>query len=113
MRCWQGAGLAPNQPSSRWGVVNFCNSYGTTESFGNTAFLATTATAANLDTLPAGYPLEDRELLLLDVDGNPVPAGAPGEIAVRSRYLSAGYWNLPEETAARFLPDPDGDDRRI
>jgi len=64
-------------------------------------------------TVPAGYAAEDVELLLLDADGSPVAAGSPGEIFVRSRYLSRGYWSRPELTEATFLPDPEGDDRRL
>ena len=40
-------------------------------------------------------------------------AGSPGEIVVRSRYLSRGYWSRPELTEAAFLPDPEGGDRRL
>ena len=36
-----------------------------------------------------------------------------GEIAVKSRYLSPGYWRRPDLTEARFLPDPNGGDERI
>jgi acyl carrier protein len=36
-----------------------------------------------------------------------------GEIGVRSGYLSLGYWRRPDTTEAKFLPDPDGGDRRI
>jgi acyl-CoA synthetase (AMP-forming)/AMP-acid ligase II len=64
-------------------------------------------------TVPAGYAAEDVELLLLDTDGRPSAAGSPGEIVVRSRYLSRGYWNLPELTRATFLPDPDCGARRL
>ncbi|MGA2592838.1 MAG: amino acid adenylation domain-containing protein [Bryobacteraceae bacterium] len=63
--------------------------------------------------VPAGYAAEDVELLLLDTEGSPVAAGSPGEIFVRSRYLSRGYWNRPELTEAAFLPDPEGGDRRL
>jgi len=64
-------------------------------------------------TVPAGYAAEDVELLLLDTEGSPVAAGSPGEIFVRSRYLSRGYWGRPELTEAAFLPDPEGGDRRL
>ncbi len=64
-------------------------------------------------TVPAGYAAEDVELLLLDTDGSPVAAGSPGEIVVRSWYLSRGYWNRPELTGAAFLPDPEGGERRL
>ena len=65
------------------------------------------------NTVPAGYAAEDIELLLLDADAKPAGAGVPGEIVVRSRYLSRGYWNRPELTEAAFLPDPEGGDRRL
>jgi amino acid adenylation domain-containing protein len=64
-------------------------------------------------TVPAGYAAEDVELLLWDAEGSPVAAGSPGEIVVRSRYLSRGYWNRPDLTEAAFLPDPEGGDRRL
>jgi amino acid adenylation domain-containing protein len=64
-------------------------------------------------TVPAGYAADDVELLLWDAEGKPVAAGAAGEIVVRSRYLSRGYWGHPELTEAVFLPDPEGGDRRL
>ena len=63
--------------------------------------------------VPAGYAAEDVELLLWDTEGKPVAAGDPGEIVVRSRYLSRGYLGRPELTEAAFLPDPEGGDRRL
>jgi acyl-coenzyme A synthetase/AMP-(fatty) acid ligase len=60
--------------------------------------------------LPVGTPLEGIEILVLDEAGAPVPAGEPGRVAVRSRYLSQGYWGQPEATRAAFRPDPAGGD---
>jgi len=51
-----------------------------------------------------GYPLPGTELMLVDEAGQPVPPGAPGEIAVRGPQLMAGYWQRPEETARVMLP---------
>jgi len=65
------------------------------------------------NSVPAGYAAEGVELLLLDPERNPVAAGDPGEMVVRSRYLSRGYWGRPELTQAAFLPDPEGGDRRL
>ena len=56
--------------------------------------------------VPVGYEVDDMEVLLLGENGRPVPDGEVGEIAVRSRYLSPGYWRRPELTAARFRDDP-------
>jgi acyl-CoA synthetase (AMP-forming)/AMP-acid ligase II len=76
-------------------------------------FLVDAGTRIQGTTVPAGYAAEDVELLLLDNDRNPVAAGSPGEIVVRSRYLSRGYWSRPELTRSTFLPDPEGGDRRL
>ncbi len=65
------------------------------------------------DLLPIGFPLPDKEILVLDERAVPVADGAVGEIAVRSEFLSPGYWRRPDLERAVFLPDPDGGDRRI
>src|SRR5262245_43011988 len=38
--------------------------------------------------VPLGYPVADKEVLLLDEDGRPVTPGEPGEIVIRSKYLA-------------------------
>jgi acyl carrier protein len=76
-------------------------------------FLVDAGTRIEGSTVPAGYAAEDVELLLWDTEGKPVAGGAAGEIVVRSRYLSRGYWGRPELTEAVFLPDPEGGDRRL
>jgi len=65
------------------------------------------------DTVPIGYPIEGKSIVLLDEDGNPVESGDIGEIAVKSRYFAVGYWRQSELTKAKFLPDPKGGDERI
>ena len=54
---------------------------------------------------PAGYAAADREVLLLDDAGQPIEVGAVGEIAVKSSFLSRGYWRRPDLTAAAFHID--------
>ena len=46
-----------------------------------------------------GIPLPSTELVLLDDDGNEVPFGEPGELAIRGPQVMAGYWQRPEDTA--------------
>jgi acyl-CoA synthetase (AMP-forming)/AMP-acid ligase II/lauroyl/myristoyl acyltransferase len=65
------------------------------------------------EKIPVGRAVPGREVFLVDEDRRPVPAGKEGVIAVRSRFLPAGYWRQPELSAQRFFPDPDGGDRRI
>jgi len=50
--------------------------------------------------LPVGFPVPGKEILILDQEGG------VGEIAVRSRFLSPGYWKAPALNAAKFQPDP-------
>jgi len=60
--------------------------------------------------VPAGYPADDYEVLLLDGAGREIESEGVGEIAVKSRYLTAGYWGRPDLTDAAFLPAA-GDER--
>ena len=41
----------------------------------------------------------------LDDDGNEVPLGQPGEIAIKGPQVMAGYWQRPDETAKVMTPD--------
>jgi len=62
---------------------------------------------------PVGYPVEGKKVMLLDDNGNEVEPGEVGEIAVKSRYLTLGYWRKPKLNRVKFLPDPSGSDERI
>ena len=63
--------------------------------------------------VPVGYPVERSDVVLRDDTLEPVPIGEVGEITIRSRFLSPGYWKNDAATAAAFLPDPEGGDRRL
>ena len=52
-----------------------------------------------------GLPMPNTELVLLDDDGNEVPLGTPGEIAIRGPQVMAGYWQRPDETAKVMTAD--------
>jgi amino acid adenylation domain-containing protein len=62
--------------------------------------------------IPVGYPVPDNDILLVDDAGKEV-AGDEGEIAVKTRYVSPGYWRNPDLTSAVFLPSPAGGQERI
>ena len=64
-------------------------------------------------TVPVGYAVEDKELLLLDDTGQEVSYESIGEIAVRSCYLSPGYWRRPDLTQTAFQPDLQGGSARV
>ena len=63
--------------------------------------------------LPVGYAVEGKTILLLDDKGKAVGVNEVGEIVVRSRYLSPGYWRRPDLTEAKFKADPQGSDERL
>jgi non-ribosomal peptide synthetase component F len=58
--------------------------------------------------IPVGEAVEDTCMLLIGEDGREAGSepGATGEIAVRSRFLSPGYWRRPDLTAAASRSDP-------
>ncbi len=52
-----------------------------------------------------GLPIPSTDIAILDDDGNQVPLGQPGEIAIRGPQVMAGYWNRPDETAKVMTAD--------
>ena len=52
-----------------------------------------------------GLPLPNTFMKCLDDDGNEVPLGQPGEIAIKGPQVMAGYWQRPDETAKVTTPD--------
>lgn len=63
--------------------------------------------------VPIGYALPDKTVLLLDASGRQVADEETGEIAVKSRHLSPGYWRDPGRTNAAFLRDESGGDEPV
>ena len=50
----------------------------------------------------AGQPVPGLQLRIVDDRGQPLPAGATGEVVVRGPNVSAGYYNREQETARAF-----------
>lgn len=85
----------------------FVQMYGLTETTGTVVALPpedhTTEETPRMRS--AGKALPGVEIAILDDHGKPLPPGEIGEIAIKSPSNMAGYYNLPEATAAAMPGD--------
>jgi len=79
-----------------------CEGYGLSETSPSATCNPTNSTAY---TGTIGLPLPSTWLRLLDDDGNEVPVGERGEIAIKGPQVMAGYWQRPDETAKVMTAD--------
>ncbi len=79
-----------------------CEGYGLSETSPSASCNPTTSTEY---TGTIGVPLPSTYFKLLDDDGNEVPMGQPGEIAIKGPQVMAGYWQRPDETAKVMTAD--------
>ena len=91
----------------------FVNSYGASEAGSVLRYCVDKDTVINDAMVPVGYPLGDVEILLLDEDGRAAGFNQVGEIAIKSRYTSPGYWCRPDLTRETFITDPQDEGGRI
>jgi long-chain acyl-CoA synthetase len=52
-----------------------------------------------------GLPVSSTEVCILNDQGEEVPIGLSGELAVKGPQVMKGYWNNPKETAKVFTKD--------
>jgi amino acid adenylation domain-containing protein len=63
--------------------------------------------------VPIGRPIDNTWLRVLGPEGKLQPVGAAGELFIGGVGLARGYWNRPELTEQRFVPDPYRDGERL
>ena len=80
---------------------------GTTEVATIRQFVANKETEIKEDVVPLGYATPGMKVVITGEDGEPLGPGAIGEIVIRSRHITPGYWRRPDLTAAAIRPDPD------
>jgi long-chain acyl-CoA synthetase len=106
LRLSVGGGMAVQQATARLWLEKtgcpICEGYGLSET-------SPSATCNPVDSKAysgtIGLPLPNTDVKLLDDDGREVPAGQPGEIAIKGPQVMAGYWQRPDETAKVMTAD--------
>jgi amino acid adenylation domain-containing protein len=58
------------------------------------------------DSLPIGKAMLNQQAYVLDERLRPVAPGESGELFIGGDGVGRGYWNRPELTQQRFVPDP-------
>ena len=94
-------------------TCRFINRLGSTETGTIRWYFIDKDTRIAGSSVPVGYPVADNEIALLDDSNKPVPEGEIGEIAVKSRYLSPGYWRKADHTSKVFIDDGGESNERI
>jgi amino acid adenylation domain-containing protein len=88
--------------------TSFVNVYGVTE-----ATVDSTYCIARENHVSIGTPIDNTAVLIIDGDGNPVPEGIAGEIAIAGVGLARGYLNDQLQTHTRFVNSPALDGTRL
>ena len=101
-----GGGMAVQQAVAKLWLEKtgcpICEGYGLSETSPSATCNPVTSHAFSANI---GLPLPNTWLKCLDDDGNEVPQGQPGEIAIKGPQVMAGYWQRPDETAKVMTPD--------
>ena len=79
-----------------------CEGYGLSETSPSASCNPVTATEF---TGTIGVPIPGTWMKIVDDDGNDVPQGQTGEIAIKGPQVMAGYWQRPDETAKVMTAD--------
>jgi fatty-acyl-CoA synthase len=80
--------------------LTFCQGYGLTETAPGATFLEARESVEKVGS--AGVPAFFTDVRVVRPDGSPAEPGEPGEVWIRGRNVTPGYWRDPDSTAAAF-----------
>ena len=80
--------------------------YGPTESTTFASWFLVKKVSEDPGTMPIGRALANTQLYVLDARLRPMPVGMTGELYIGGDGLAQGYYNRPELTAEKFIPNP-------
>ena len=93
--------------TTRWAAGRqFYNGYGPTET--TVTVVAKRCEGVWKKSPPIGRAMDNHKAYALDSNLALVPIGIPGELVIAGAGLGRCYWNSPDMTAERFVPDPYG-----
>ena len=102
--------VMPNKQLNMWRKTfpqaKFANLYGPTEITEICTYYKVNREFKDEESLPMGRACENMEVFILDEDDKLVMDNAIGELCVRGRGLSYGYYNNPQKTAEVFVQNP-------
>jgi natural product biosynthesis luciferase-like monooxygenase protein len=83
------------------------NMYGPTETtVWSTVGTVDEQSITSTNSVSIGEPLLNQPVYVLDEQQQPLPVGLPGELVIGGAGVTRGYWQRPELTAEKFIPDP-------
>jgi aspartate racemase len=88
------------------GPKRLLNGYGPTECTTFATSHLVEAVEPGARTIPIGRPIANTVTYVLDRSRQPVPIGVAGELYIGGAGVARGYWNRPELTTEKFVPDP-------
>jgi amino acid adenylation domain-containing protein len=91
----------------------FVNNLGSNEAGTMRLYFINKTTEVSEGIVPVGYEVDDKEILIIDNEGRELGCNEVGEIAVRSAFLSPGYWRNPDLTATAIRTDSGDPQKRI
>ncbi|RAT98496.1 non-ribosomal peptide synthetase [Brevibacillus sp. Leaf182] len=86
-------------------TMRIINSYGVTEATIDASYYEKES-QQDYKFLPIGKPLPGVNMYILDVNGNVVPVGIPGELYIGGRGVGRGYFKQPDLTNEKFVQSP-------